>query len=209
VIKHNGIVEKTNPLRNAVELLISRYPKRVLTKLTPHYQKLLSEFFPARGTRINRSEHTNIKTARSLARKKGESMKNKCKNDGTLVGDTWNAIPTARQYGPLTDGYCYDALELEKLMITDFMKGIWPRSPYTRTRFKMEELRALVNHLNKHALSGSPLLPSLVMAFEMGYIKFTGILRNGPEAQFEFKKRIYTYFGYLEDSVAKLMGIVE
>jgi hypothetical protein len=172
-------------------------PEANIPRFSAHYRKFLKMLpeFQAVQDKLPEQIHQNrdqIVARWRKSRKQVDTMNEQCRNSTALLGDAWGKIPRHRRYGPMSDGYCYDAADLVKIMMEDFAKGELPSSPFTRTVFTYGVLDDIITHLQNNAIPHPPILPIIVYGFTHGYIR--GSLAHGDvERRFDMKTRINRY----------------
>jgi hypothetical protein len=192
-----GISPELRQREYYIRTIASNVSQQGLMGMNRFYVDLLRRHFP-NLLMSNRHPITKAKATKAInnlksSRMQGEQMQKECRNPESLLGDNWRKVPQKRRYGPLSDGYCYDAIELEKHILSEIGNGMWPSYPYTRRKLKIEDFEHLVHHFKNNGLEHSPLLPVLTYAFKQGLIDLRGVL-SGNTAKYRFQQRIYNFF---------------
>jgi hypothetical protein len=192
--------------KNAILAIVRSMPPKAIKGLSQrHYKTSLVELFPDLAPLLMRnvSENTasriqqNKEVIVARLRKNKDNvrtMKEVCRNDTNLLGESWGKIPAARRYGPLKDGYCYDITELAKVVLEAFKEGMWPSFPFTRKRVTYGDLDDIIRHLQQNAVPHTPTLPMIVFGLRNGYVKFGGTSRGDAYTnRLQFKDDITAY----------------
>jgi hypothetical protein len=180
-----------------IEACATSVPAANIPRFSAHYREFLKDFpeFQAVQDRLPEQIHRNrdhIVARWRKSRKQVDTMNEQCRNSTALLGDAWGKIPRHRRYGPMSDGYCYDAADLVKIMMEDFAKGELPSSPFTRTVFTYGVMEDIIAHLQNNSIPHPSILPIIVYGFTHGYIR--GSLSQGDvERRFDLKTRINRY----------------
>ena len=180
-----------------IKACAQRVPAANVPRFSSHYRPAIKDFpeFQAAQDKLAvqiRGNRDRIVARWRTSRKQVDTMNEQCRNSTALLGDAWGKIPRHRRYGPMSDGYCYDAADLVKIMMEDFTKGELPSSPFTRTVFTYGVMDDIITHIQNNAIPHPHILPIIVYGFTHGYIRGS-VSQGDVERRFDLKTRINRY----------------